>query len=196
MDNTKNLEKMLTELASRVDGAIDFWTTLCFLPEDHGVDFDGFLNENSMILRTLVGQIEETISELKLRREDTSGLIPSLSAHLELLFNAFVTLGHHRKIAVKEIQLAVDQLAKSHDSLIQLIRNMSTLCDIELTYWRRRTPERELYYNRILTNLFALAQESCATGTIPQSLQMPYSEFQEVLDGLGTAGLDLRKKNT
>lgn len=188
MEHETTLEQLLTQLASRIDGSIDYWTTLCFLPEGQGLDLQGFLSENFALLRSLLAQIEQVINEHSPSQDNIPGLVQQISDKIELFSGSFLVISCHRHCSVEEVRSATLQLAMAHDCLIKTIHLLGVACGIELTYWQRRTPERENYYNHIIRNLFQLTQEARNTGAIPQSLQMSASVFQDVVKGLQNAG--------
>jgi hypothetical protein len=189
MELESRLEQALSELASRIDGAIDFWTALSFVPKEQGLDVQGFVAENLGILQRLLVRIGQDVTAFVTKDEGSHTVLGQMTADVGLLGIALLTISDHRTRPVEEVRSATVQLAKAHASLLAAIRRLAVVFGIELRYLKRRTQEREQYYDRILRNLFQLTQESRLAGSIPQSLQMPVSQFRGVVDGLQDAGL-------
>lgn len=183
------LEQILSELVSRIDGVIDFWTALCFVPEGQGFDVEGFVTANREILDRLVKQVAQCV-RLSSKRENTdSAILEQMDKNLGLLIGAVLTISRHRISPLEDVRGATIQLAATHASLLASVRQLAARFGLQVAYLNGRTAEREGYYNRILGSLFQLTQESRSSESIPQSLQMPLSVFQEVAQGLQDAGM-------
>lgn len=182
------LARLLSELATRVDGAIDFWTCLCFVPDEEGGMTPGFLEDNRAVLSKLVNDVDQiAIHEVKhigsLLHEHAS----TLSRNVTSLCESFCILRNHRQCGDAEANLAIAWMSECHRSILRIIQMISSAYGIEINYMQNRTPEREAYYNGILGRLPQLVAESRRHGTVPQSLQMSAPDFQEIENALAKA---------
>src|SRR5947209_20624262 len=105
------IERLLEEIAGRVDGAIDFWTLVCLgqlMPERHG-----FLLKHCDILHSLV-VVATTIT---LPCSNKLGQIPllleSLASECQKLQKNFLALEQFQAISVRELRSVIEDLKKT-----------------------------------------------------------------------------------
>lgn len=163
------LDRLLSELAARVDGAVDFWTQICFLPAAVMADRLAFVTKNSDILSSLITQVTAVLAEPGLTDDErVRGLLDTLARACQKLEDAFQVLIRFQSVPVEQVASATESLAEGHARLLAAIQQLAGVVGCPIAYWRQRTPEREEYYQKILAGLLAQFREARASA--PQVL--------------------------
>jgi hypothetical protein len=167
-DDRLVLDRLLTQLAGRLDGAIDFWTLVCL---GNFPDGKGFLLKNSEALRSLVIVIGGFLPELaaaKARLVHT--LLEQMGTACQRLQNAFLVLQQFRIVRLDEVRAATDVVVEVHANLRQLIWQLGEALGLSISYWKGRTPEREEYIRKILAGLYNQFAHEVQTGELAAAL--------------------------
>jgi len=147
------LDRLLTSLARRLDGAIDMWTVVCLgsLPTDRR----GFLLHYGGVVQAFVAVTEAVTAEIpRARDEQVSHRLEAIAAGCRAFQNAFLTLECFRTLPLEEVRETTEKVATLYNQIREEIRQLGNHLGISLTYWEGRIPEREEYHQKILRGLF------------------------------------------
>jgi hypothetical protein len=149
------LDWLLTEIATRLDGAIDFWTLVCL--DKFPFDRRGFLRKHGEILRSFLVVTEATLAKgQRADRESVRRCLGTMSAACEKLEQAFTVLEQFRTVPLDAVGAATEALKEAYNEIRDSIRQLGQTLGVSISYWQDRTPEREEYVQKILHGLFAL----------------------------------------
>jgi hypothetical protein len=158
------LPERLEVLARRIDGAVDFWTTLCLAPEMAVEARRTFVREQC---RGLESRLEELRSQLA---GPSPPELSELGREARQLCDLFEVLVDHPNRTLGEVVNSVRGLlalqARWHDTLKRLARTLG----YELSYWDNLSPEQKAYRQWIVDSLESLFIDNHPTpGSIPDS---------------------------
>jgi hypothetical protein len=145
------LERLLTELARRTDGALDFWAAVALLPDGVGIDRPGFLSRHGETLRSLVVVLRALLAGAGL--PGTRPAVDRVASACGEFLAAFGTLERFREAPAEGVRSAVESLGCAHRDLIVAIQDLGEAAGCPASYWQQRTPERTAYYESILSGL-------------------------------------------
>jgi hypothetical protein len=143
-------DRMLSELARRLDGAVDTWTSVGWLNSPYCQEF---LWKNVDILRAI---LTVTAAFWQPATDEVHSLLKSMLTSYGTLASAFQVLEHFRTCEIEELRTATGELAQVYSKWHEAIRQLAKTIDLEVTYLHTRTPERQEYFKNILNMLFEL----------------------------------------
>jgi hypothetical protein len=162
------LERLLTRLAGRLDGAIDFWTLVCL--GRVAPDPQGFLQHHSEAVKALVIVIEDLLTATsQSSREEVPTLLGRMRADVRKLQGAFLALEQFRRLELEEIRSATMDIADAYNDLRDSIPRLADALSVSVSCWQSRPPDREAYYQGILHQLFDLFRDERANQSIEVS---------------------------
>jgi hypothetical protein len=127
------LQRLLTELATRAEGAVDFWPLVCIGLENFLFDPHRFLTENTEILHSLTIVLRAILAKAGWADEEPiCGSLQQMNSAVTQLREAFAVLEQFRTVALGELQRATEALAESHSSLRQAIGNLGAALRISV----------------------------------------------------------------
>ncbi len=144
------LHHLLTQMAGRLDGAVDFWTTVCLSPALPGRR--AFLTANVEGLRGLVAETRGMLSA----SAPLADPLAVLAARCEDLGNAFLTLGRFESLAPDELRRTTTAIAEVYRDLRSALLEVGRAAGVPLSYWEGQRAQREEYYRGILERLYGL----------------------------------------
>jgi hypothetical protein len=145
------LDRMLSESARRLDGAVDFWTIVCLSP--NVPQRQEFLRKNLDELRALL----LVTKILWPQQPEAAGLLAGMMAIYDKLETAFQVLVQFQTSRIEDVRSATTDLAHAYSQLREAIQRLAQTIELEVTYSRGRTPQREEYFQNILRGLFDLS---------------------------------------
>jgi hypothetical protein len=162
-----DLEKLLSDLAGRVDGVIDFWTLVCLLRDDQMARRKDLLTEHSARMQAQIDAIRMNLGEAGIAADETAPYLKTMTSACQELLTAVLVLMDFRTRPLVEVEQAVVALAGSRASLHDAIRGLARAFGLEVAYWKKRSAEYHSSIQRILDGLFetfrlALASEQQA----------------------------------
>ena len=164
------VERLLGELASRADGAIDFWTTVCLSPDGLLPAPADFVAANAEVLRSLAVSVRAILAEAGLADEEpVRGPLATMAAACRQIEEAVLTLARFRSVPLADVRAATQSLAEAHAALLSAVRQVGEALGCSIAYWRQRTPERERYCQQILHGLFDLFRGGHPAAGNPQA---------------------------
>lgn len=163
------LDRLLTQLAGRLDGAIDFWTLVClghFPPDPRE-----FILKNGDTMRALVIVTRGFLGSVpSSRARPIHDLLDRMAAACQKLQNAFLVLEQFRAVPLEEVRLATQAVAEVYGDLHESIRQFGEAVGLSISYWHNRKPERNEYFRKILDGLFNTFAHERETGALAASL--------------------------
>lgn len=145
------LDGLLTEMAKRLDGAVDFWTIICLSPTMQ--NRHEWLQEQLDRFRSLVVVIK-SIWPRQTPTPEAWALLKNLDEAYHKLDHSFLILERFQKEDLESIRAATEDLAEIHKSLPDTISKLGQTIGLEIGYLREKNLEREKYFQNILTTLF------------------------------------------
>jgi hypothetical protein len=152
------LDRLLSEAARRLDGAVDFWTVVCL--NSDLVYRQEFVRKNLEELRAF---LTVTRALVPARWEEAGPLLKEMSTSCATLGNAFEVLGQFQTAGIEDLRSATNDLIEVYSTWWETIRRFAQASRLDIGYLRERTPEREEYLQSILRRLFDLACSVRAT---------------------------------
>lgn len=143
------VNRLLTEVAQRTDGALDCWTVVCLAPEI--AEPRSFLAQNSEKVRSLLGAIQSHFAGAN--DEQLDRLIQGLLDGCDEWESVFGTLGDFHNYSTDEIEAAVNALARLYGQRRDAIVELGRAIEAPIAYLEGQTQERRDYYRRILSSL-------------------------------------------
>jgi hypothetical protein len=163
------VERLLGELATRADGALGFWTTVCLAP-DGSLPAADFVAANGEVLRSLVVTLRAILAEAGLAGEEpVHGLLAAMAAACRRIEEALLLLARFRSIPLADVREATQSLAEAHADLLSAVRQVGEILGCSVAYWRQRTPERERHFQQVVQRLFDLFREAHPDAGLPQT---------------------------
>jgi hypothetical protein len=149
IDRKAFVNQLLTELACRTEGALDFWTLVCVSPI--APDVPGFIRQHCELMRSLVvvirSQLPGNSSEAQQRA------IEELRAGCDEWESAFLRLGSYRQHTHEEIVSAVQAIDRVHAQRVAAITELGRSLGSPVAHLEEQTDERRNYFRRILNTL-------------------------------------------
>jgi len=162
----QTLDRLLTALANRLGGAVDFWTAVCLLPPDAPLDRRAFVVKNLEELRRLLDEVRSALRDAgHAEEEPVRRLLRGMTEGLARLLQAFLVLVQFRTVTLEELRGATETLTEVHGSVLQAIQDLARVTGIRVSFFDNWTEERARYFQGILGRLFQLACE--ARGAVP-----------------------------
>jgi hypothetical protein len=147
-------ERLLSDLATRLNGAIDFWTVVCLGPMP--VDRRSFLLENTDRLRSLAvvlgSMVPTSFPESKLQ-----GVFKNMSFECQRLGEAFLVLENLQNAEAQELRSATEAIRQGYDAIRDGITQAVQALGLEPPGALTLNPDRKAYFARILDGLFRMA---------------------------------------
>jgi hypothetical protein len=163
------IERLLSELAVRADGAIDSWTTVCLYPEGLLPAPGDFVTANSEVLRSLAVSLRAILAESgQAGAEPVRDRLATMAVACRKLEEAMLVLARFRSIPLADVRAATQSLEEAHATLLAAVRGLGEALGCSVAYWRQRTGERERYYQQILSGLFDLFRDAHPATARPQ----------------------------
>jgi hypothetical protein len=144
------LGDLLTEIARRLDGAVDFWTVVCLSPVVP--DRKGFLEQNLDELRCLI-VVTKIMWPAQIRTHEIDSLLEKMAVNWQKLRHAFGVLEDFQARSIEAIEGASKELADVYHTSCELLRRLGNEITVEFSHWRDGTAEREEHLESILRNL-------------------------------------------
>jgi hypothetical protein len=157
----ESLDRLLSELARRLAGSVDFWTVVCLLPPDTGFDRRGFIETQSQAVRGLLDQINALLTKTgAVGDEQVRGLQEDLAGACHRLLDAFVVLVEFQIMPVGCVRQATATQAEAYSAAQVSIRSLAQAVGIQVSFFAKRRPGQDEYIQRILGNLFTVFQQA------------------------------------
>jgi hypothetical protein len=156
-DETKNrivVERLLGDLATRLNGAIDTWTLVCLGPMP--VDRRGFLLENADRLRSLAVVLGSTVPT-SFRESKLHGVLKEMIVECQRLGEAFLVLEKLQSAETQELRKATDAIRHGYDAIREGIAQVVHALGLQPPDALTLNPDRKAYFARILDGLFQMA---------------------------------------
>jgi hypothetical protein len=154
-DDRVILDRILTQLAGRLDGAIDFWTLVCL--EGDLSQREEFLAHHREIMHSLVVVVRELFKGTPwAESQAVANWFEAMSNACHKVLKAFITLEQFRRVPLTEVRRATEMLAEGYRELQGTIQQLGTTANLTISYWRGPTAAKEEHYQRILRGLFDL----------------------------------------
>jgi hypothetical protein len=166
------LDRVLSDLAGRLAGSVDFWTVVCLFPPDTGFDRRGFVEAQSQVVRGLLDQIEVLLTETAaVGDEHVRGRVDDLAGACHRLLDAFGVLVAFQTVPLEEVRQSIATLAEAYSAAQVSIQSLAQAVGVEVSFFAKRRPDQDEYIQGILRNLFPLFQEAWTTSqsTVPPS---------------------------
>jgi hypothetical protein len=170
------LDRMLSDLAQRLAGSVDFWTIVCLAPPDTGFDRRAFVETQSHAVRDLLDQIETLLAKTRaISDEQVRGHHDNLTAACHRLLEAFVVLVEFQTLPLSCIQNATLWLAEAYSAAQASIQSLAQAVGVPVSFFANRKPDQEEHIQGILGNLFTLFKQAWTTlqSTNPQAATGP-----------------------
>jgi hypothetical protein len=148
------LERLLSDLAGRVEGVIDSWTLICLARDDQIAYRKDFLTNNSAQIRAQVDAIRVAVNESGIASDEAEPHLKTMTSACQGLLSAVLVLADFRTRPLDEVKQAVAALAGSRASLHEAIRGLAQALGLEVAYWKKRSAEYHSTIQRILDGLF------------------------------------------
>lgn len=163
-DDRPKLDRLLSDLARRTDGAIDFWTSLYFWPDEGPFDRSAFVAKNCETIRTLVEEIRTFLQSRRLA-DNNSVLAPvdNLLVSSEKLATIFGVFEQFRTLPLDQVRKATEQLADAQGAIFCSVQELAKAVGCPVTFLERRTDEHDEYIQGILARLFDLFRKARTT---------------------------------
>jgi hypothetical protein len=154
-DNQANLDRLLTSLAFRLDGALDFWTVVGLMRDDLMAVRRGFLEKQAAGMRTASGDVETLTAQTGRAADETiRRCLDTLVTGCGNLLNAFLDLLQVRALPLSELRTSVDKVIDTWSVMHRALRQLGRRFGVEARYWREPQPEHQAYVQRIAGGLF------------------------------------------
>lgn len=152
-DNRLVLDRLLSKLAGSFDGALDFWTVVCV--GSFTGDRRGFLMEKAELLHALLLVSRSFLAEMHLAgQEPVHQILNTVASSCHRLRDGYLTLERFRSISLEELQAATATVVTAWQEARFALQRLSATIGVPISYWQERSPESELYFQRIADNLF------------------------------------------
>jgi hypothetical protein len=145
------LDRLLSAIARRLAGAVDFWTLAAVGPWPG--DAEGFLRHHSDILRSLIVATRELLGA-RAREEPCFALLTAMLEQHAQLERTLLALEQHRTLPLDEVRSTTQALADAYHHLDELLRQLGQALGVPITYLEKRTPDQEAHLRGILDRLF------------------------------------------
>src|SRR5438270_13324291 len=120
------VERLLGELVSRADGAIDFWTTVCLSPEGLLPAPGDFVAAESEVLRSLAVSLRAILAEAGLAEANpVRGLLATMAVACRQIEAAALTLARFRTVPLADVRAATQSLAEAHAGRREGVRQLA-----------------------------------------------------------------------
>jgi hypothetical protein len=156
-DLTRNdqivLDRLLSEILGRLDGAVDFWTIVILSnappnPRDFVLHYSEILRSLVVVTRAILGKTHDADPVLE------RGLLDRMTSNCQKLQDAFLVLEQFRTIPLDEIRPATVAIAEVYHDLREAIHQLGQTLGLSISYWQSHGQESQDYHQRILGNLF------------------------------------------
>ena len=139
----RGLGDLLSEIATRVDGAVDYCTLVCMLPETHATMRDGTVEQNRSMVYALLHPLETQLNKLYaqhvgVRNCDTQGIRDTVLVFYESLLQ----LCHHRTMSAEAMNDAIARLTTSYQFLMNHLTDIQDRWNVRIAYFERRNTAR------------------------------------------------------
>src|SRR6185437_235148 len=149
------LERSLTRLAGRLDGAVDFWPLVCL--GRIGSDPRGFLCHHGEAIKSLVVVTEDLLAGTTEGGSEAVGdLLAHIVADVRKLQDGFLALEQFHSLPLEEVRSATVALADAYNDLRHAISQLGDALGVVVSRWQGRSSDVEAYYQGILHRLFEL----------------------------------------
>ncbi len=151
-DGRATLERLLSQLAGRLDGAVDMWTLVCL--GDIAIDRRAFIERHAAEMQALA--VEAGALLRRAAPGDAAaldGLFEELTRENAKLRDIFVVLEQYQTIPLEAIHLATTGLAEVYDDLRRTLRTIGDTASVSAGFLERR-PDQQAYFRRILDGLY------------------------------------------
>jgi hypothetical protein len=153
------LDRLLSNLAGRLGGAIEIWTPVCL--ENLVPDRHDFLAENCDIMRSLAVVIRALLAEAGLaNHEPVRSHLERMSVACQKLQTAFFVLEQFRQVPLEDLRSATEALTEVRRDLYGSVQELAQTLGFQVSYLARLSTESDEYYQRILRGLFELFREA------------------------------------
>lgn len=141
------LDRLLTSIAIRLHGAIDFWTMVCLGEIQNPLEFvrhyGDKLRAYIVVTRDLIPNGNEVIDRL----------LEELSTDCQDFLSAFAILAQFRHHSAEQVQASVATVVTTFHSLRESIRRIGEAIGLTVSYFQGRTVEKDQYIQNILNGL-------------------------------------------
>ncbi len=145
------LERLLSQIAGRLDGAIDFWTVVCL---SEALPRRAFIERHATNLQAAVAEVEAILRRSQADVGPVRGLLSELVGGCTKLRDAFLILAQHETLPQEAVRLATTALTEVYDDLRQAIREIGQAANVSVGYLENRTAEAQSHLCRILDGLY------------------------------------------
>ena len=145
------IDRLLSELGRRLDGAVDFWTVICL--EGAVPERDAFLQKNCDILRSLV-EVSRIVIGARNGRNGTGEMLDRIALDCQRLRSIFSVLSKFQQESLDHLRSASEDLDANYTRLSESFRQLGRMLDVPISYYNTRTPEAEQHCRSILDRLF------------------------------------------
>jgi hypothetical protein len=168
----ESLDRVLSDLAGRLVGSVDFWTVVCLCAPDTGFDRRGFVDTQSQVVRGLLDQIEALLIETgAIGEEQVRGRQGDLASACDRLLGAFGVLVAFQTVPLEDIRQTTATLTEAYSAAQVSIRSLALAVGVQVPCITKRALDQDEYIQGILRNLFPLFQQAWMTSqsTVPPS---------------------------
>lgn len=160
-----DLERSLSEVARRIDGAIDFWPLVCL--GSFPTDRRGFLSKHQAAVGAAVAGARAVLAEAAVAEvEPVRGLLDSLAERCQRFGSAFFALEQFRTLPLDEVRSAADGIADGYAGIREAVLQLGRAAGVPVAYWEGARAGREEYFQSILRGLFATCRHE--RGDVPR----------------------------
>jgi hypothetical protein len=154
---TKNrivVDRLASDFAARLNGAIDFWTAVCLgsMP----IDRKDFLREKSVELQSLLGVLANIVGT-SFKQHHLDGVLTSMRGQCNQLADAFFVLEQYDLVSEEELQAATATIAECYGELRKGLDAVVSAIGVEPPEGLKLNPDRSAYFANILDGLFDMA---------------------------------------
>jgi hypothetical protein len=167
VDSRLFLNQLLTDLARRLHGAIDFWTLVCVNPV--AMDARAFIGEQSKILKALAADICAELARTQ-ALPAARGASERIRRDCEAFEANFLLLADFRQHHSDEVRSAAEALKSLCTELIRTVANLGRTLGCPVSYLEQMGAERKAYYQRILDSLPDIFLSASPEPATPQAL--------------------------
>jgi len=147
------LDRLLSELLVRLDGALDFWTIVILSnapqnPRDFVLHYSEIMRSFVVVTRAILGKRHQ--ADPILERDS----LDRMARNCQKLQDAFLVLEQFRTLRLDDVRQATIALAEVYTDLHEAIRQLGHTLGVAISHWQPQRQEQEHYYQGILRNLF------------------------------------------